>query len=116
MGFRFQKRIGIAPGLRLNISKSGVSASISERGAHLTLGRTPRITIGAPGTGLSWTETLPRGRGQAPGGVTAFVVRGLALLARQMLPPDGRGSPRWPPSSARWRLSIIAAISTPHIS
>jgi hypothetical protein len=42
MTWRFQRRIGIAPGLRLNVSKSGVSASVGERGAHLTIGRVPR--------------------------------------------------------------------------
>ena len=29
---------------------------------------------------VSWTETLPRGRRQAAGGVAAFVVRALALM------------------------------------
>ena len=79
MGFRFQRRIGIAPGLRLNISKSGASVSIGERGAHLTLGRTPRVTVGLPGSGLSWTQTLPHGRSRG-GGVTAFLVQALGLL------------------------------------
>jgi Protein of unknown function (DUF4236) len=82
LGFRFQKHIGIVPGLRLNISKSGVSASIGERGAHLTIGRVPRITLGLPGSGLSYTETLPHGRRSrgGAGGLVPFVVRGLALM------------------------------------
>ncbi|ELL0157605.1 DUF4236 domain-containing protein, partial [Escherichia coli] len=33
MGFRFRKRIRIAPGLAINISKSGVSTSIGPKGA-----------------------------------------------------------------------------------
>lgn len=32
MAFRFQRRIKIAPGLRLNISKSGVSVSAGHAG------------------------------------------------------------------------------------
>ena len=38
MGLRFQRRIRIFPGLRLNVSKGGVSASVGTRGAWLTLG------------------------------------------------------------------------------
>jgi len=56
MGFRFQRRIRLLPGVRLNISKSGVTTSIGARGARVTLGggRT-RTTVGIPGTGLSHT-------------------------------------------------------------
>jgi hypothetical protein len=58
MGLRFQKRISILPGLRLNLSKRGPSLSIGRRGAWLTIGsRGTRATIGIPGTGISWTES-----------------------------------------------------------
>jgi hypothetical protein len=80
-GISFSAPHRLAPGLRLNISKGGASVSVGERGAHLTIGRTPRITLGLPRTGLSWTQTMPRGRGRSAGGLLAFVVRGLALLA-----------------------------------
>ncbi len=30
--------------------------------ARLTVGRVPRVTIGLPGSGLSFTQTLPHGR------------------------------------------------------
>ncbi len=57
MRFRFFRRIRIIPGLRLNLSKSGVSASIGTRGAWFTIGRKgTRTTVGLPGTGLYWTE------------------------------------------------------------
>jgi hypothetical protein len=43
MGYlRFYRRKQIFPGLRLNFSKRGVSASVGVRGAHVTLGRTRR--------------------------------------------------------------------------
>jgi Protein of unknown function (DUF4236) len=32
MGFRFRRSFKIAPGFRLNLSKSGVSASVGRRG------------------------------------------------------------------------------------
>ncbi|MBS3821946.1 MAG: DUF4236 domain-containing protein, partial [Phycisphaerae bacterium] len=43
MAFRFFRRTKIAPGLSLNLSKRGVSASVGPRGAKLTAGtRGPR--------------------------------------------------------------------------
>ena len=57
MPFRFQRRFRILPGLRLNLSKSGVSTSIGTRGAWFMIGpRGTRTTVGLPGTGLSCTE------------------------------------------------------------
>jgi len=57
MGFRFQRRFRILPGLRINLSKSGVSASVGTRGAWFTVGpRGTRTTVGIPGTGLSYTQ------------------------------------------------------------
>ena len=81
MAFRFQKRIAF-PGGRVNISKSGASVSFGVRGAHITIGKTPRVTIGAPGTGLSWTQPLPTGSRQSHvrPGVVAFIVRVLAFM------------------------------------
>ncbi len=60
MGLRFQKRISTPFG-RINVSKSGVSLT-SVPGMRATLGRTPRVTLGLPGSGLSWTQTLSRRR------------------------------------------------------
>lgn len=56
MGFRFQRRIKILPGVTLNLSKSGISTSVGRRGAKVTLGKDGvRTTVGLPGTGLSYT-------------------------------------------------------------
>jgi Protein of unknown function (DUF4236) len=62
MGFlRFRRTFKIVPGLRLNLSKSGVSTSVGRRGAWFTLGpRGTRATVGVPGTGLSYTEQSRR--------------------------------------------------------
>jgi len=63
MGFRFWRRIKIAPGVTLNLSKSGGSLSFGPRGAKFTVGsRGKRATVGIPGTGLFYTTTLPRGK------------------------------------------------------
>ncbi|WP_432352929.1 DUF4236 domain-containing protein [Sporosarcina sp. A2] len=59
MGFRFQKRIKIAPGVHLNISKGGISTSVGKRGASVTIGkRGIRANVGIPGTGISYSEQL----------------------------------------------------------
>lgn len=60
MGFRFRKSIKILPGVRVNLSKKGVSSvSIGPRGAKLNVGENgSRVTVGIPGTGISYSENL----------------------------------------------------------
>lgn len=59
MGFRFNRRISIFKGLRLNLSKSGTSVSVGGRGAWLTFGKKgARATVGILGTGMSWSEKI----------------------------------------------------------
>lgn len=61
MGFRFRKTISIMPGVKLNIGKTGITTSIGPKGATLNIGRRgrKRVTIGVPGTGLSYSDQLP---------------------------------------------------------
>ena len=60
MGFRFQKRIRILPGVYLNLSKSGVSFSLGGHGATVNVGSDGRrrVTFGVPGTGMSYQLPL----------------------------------------------------------
>ncbi|RXI99556.1 DUF4236 domain-containing protein [Anaerobacillus alkaliphilus] len=61
MAFRFQKRVRVAPGLRLNISKRGVSTSFGKRGVSVTLGRRGLYgNLGLPGSGLSYRSRLDK--------------------------------------------------------
>lgn len=54
MALRFRKSIKIAPGIRLNVSKGGVSTSIGGRGATVNISKKgTRVTAGIPGSGLS---------------------------------------------------------------
>ena len=63
MGFRFRKSVKIAPGLKLNLSKSGGSLSIGGRGATVNLSnRGVRSTYGIPGTGLSYVTQTSSGK------------------------------------------------------
>ena len=58
MGFRFRRTIRVLPGLRLNLSRSGISTSVGVRGAHVTVGHGQvRVSAGIPGSGLSYTES-----------------------------------------------------------
>ncbi|HVA40647.1 MAG TPA: DUF4236 domain-containing protein [Candidatus Binataceae bacterium] len=58
MGFRFRRTVKIFPGVRVNLSRSGLSTSIGVRGAHVTVGHGKvRETVGLPGSGLSYTTT-----------------------------------------------------------
>ncbi len=55
--FRFYRRVGIFPGLSVNLSKSGPSLTFGVRGAHVTLGsKGIRKTVGIPGTGIYYTS------------------------------------------------------------
>ena len=83
MGLRFS-RLSIITGLRVNLSRSAASLSIGRRSAWFTLGpRRPRVTLGAPGTGLYWTEAVPPARlppaGRRAASIAAVIV-GLAVI------------------------------------
>lgn len=81
MGFRFRKTIRLLPGVRLNLSKSGISTSIGRPGATINIGRRGVTgTAGIPGTGLSYTERLS-GAGRARQGAAATPGSGIGCLA-----------------------------------
>jgi hypothetical protein len=89
MGFRFRKSIKLLPGIRINLSKSGISTSIGVPGATINVGkRGTRGTVGMPGTGVSYSEQLsspergtntPDPKPLTVGGVLALLVL-LALV------------------------------------
>ena len=57
---RLWRRVKIAPGLTINLSKSGASLSVGPRGSKVTFGHgRVRQTVGLPGTGLYMTRQLP---------------------------------------------------------
>jgi len=77
MGFRFRRTIRVFPGLRLNLSRSGLSTSVGARGARVTVGHgRVRETAGIPGSGAFYTESQSTrderqdgaGEAQAPAG------------------------------------------------
>jgi hypothetical protein len=65
MSLRFRRRLGLGKLLRLNVSKSGLSVSAGVPGANINFGkrrRRPRVTVGVPGTGISYSEQIGSSR------------------------------------------------------
>jgi Protein of unknown function (DUF4236) len=55
MGWRFQKRKKLLPGVTLNVGKRGVGVSAGPRGAKVSAGRRGvGVTLSLLGTGLSY--------------------------------------------------------------
>jgi len=50
---KFRKRISIAPGVKINLSKSGVSSTFGVKGASVNVGKNGAfLNTGIPGTGI----------------------------------------------------------------
>ncbi|MGF1878807.1 DUF4236 domain-containing protein [Photobacterium frigidiphilum] len=82
MGFKFRKRIKIAPGININLSKSGVSASVGKPGATVNIGKNGvKGTVGIPDSGLSYSETLKSNANTKPNnGSSVFKVVGTIIV------------------------------------
>ena len=53
MAWQYRKRVNVAPGVYMNISKNGISTSIGVRGASMTFGKNGTyLNTGIPGTGF----------------------------------------------------------------
>ena len=94
MSSRFRRSIRICRGLHLNLSKSGVSASIGIRGATVNVsGYGVQETVGLPGTGLSYRT--PRRRIGTSCRPIATRHRSLMAMARRLKSktPDATADP-----------------------
>lgn len=60
--FQFRKRLKLAPGLSLNISKKGLGLSAGPKGLKASVSAQGRLTgsAGIPGSGISYRKTLNR--------------------------------------------------------
>jgi tetratricopeptide (TPR) repeat protein len=101
MGFRLQRRIKIAPGINLNISKRGMGVSAGPRGAKVSIGPSgKRASVGVPGTGMRYEVREGWGAGSgtrkpspsqrrspAPPPVLPGALR-IGFLAKAFKPPD----------------------------
>ncbi|MBI3748931.1 MAG: DUF4236 domain-containing protein, partial [Chloroflexi bacterium] len=85
---RLWRRVRVAPGVTINLSKSGPSVSVGPRGAKMTFGRRGvRQTLGIPGTGLYATRQLTSTQSPAPF-ATPFATAMPAAPAAQTAPPE----------------------------
>jgi hypothetical protein len=131
MGWRFRRTIRLLPGVRLNLSKSGISTSLGGPGATLNLGKHgARATFGLPGTGLSYSTRLGAGRpdaarttepaAPASGGrrwgclaVAGVLAGGLALIALLPEAPPAPPAQTAPTASADPVLAPVTRIVVP---
>ncbi len=105
MAFRFQKRIKIAPGVRLNISKSGVSTSIGGRGGTVNLSsKGIRTTVGVPGTGMSWSKQ--KGWAGSANLKPAEELMQLGKLLEKMAKTFNSLSPKINKTSGKWNKAV----------
>src|SRR5205809_796148 len=123
MGLRIFRRVKIAPGITLNVSKSGLSTSIGPRGAKVTLGHgRVRRTVGLPGTGVFYTTTAELDSGKRvepdstgrrrPGGLRRWIVGGaVALIALTWVGSLGGGSGTPSPSLPAQQANAFVAAS-----
>ena len=92
MGFRFRNSIKLLPGLRLNFSKTGISATVGVHGACVNVGsKGTFLNVGVPGTGVSYRDRIrpaedgvremPVADSQQPTNSSFSFVRVLVLLA-----------------------------------
>jgi hypothetical protein len=94
MGFRFQKRVKIIPGLRLNISRRNVGLSAGVKGARLSVNTSGRVTrsVGIPGTGIYNVKSTSLHGGQ---GNRSAVSAADSPVPVSPAPRPGILSPKW---------------------
>lgn len=88
MAIRFSKRIKIAPGVRLNVGKTGVSTTVGARGASVNVGKQgTHVNASLPGTGLSVRKKVGGRKAKAEqaesasaGATVAGVVLGFGMM------------------------------------
>ena len=123
MAYRFRRSIRLFPGVRLNLSRGGVSASLGVRGATVNLGkRGARATVGLPGTGLSYTTSLEETKaGRAPvaandGAALVWGALGVvsAMFILMIVAQRGASTPAAPVPAPAPPAAVAAAWAEPH--
>lgn len=123
MGWRFQKSIRIAPGLRLNLSRAGVGVSWGIPGFRVSTGpRGTWATASIPGTGLRYTERLddPHAPLAAPytrptaGCLIGALLLGFFLLILAPVTFNAVNRPA-PAASPRTGTSLAAPVTAPRV-
>jgi len=118
MAFRFRRSIRITRGLRLNLSKSGVSATVGRKGLTATFGpKGSAVNVGIPGTGLSYRTTssssssssppLPASRSTSGAGPMKLIT----AKHRVQVDDDCEDNHEWRPEETVYRIAALLAAS-----
>jgi Protein of unknown function (DUF4236) len=96
MGFRMRKSIKVAPGVRVNVSKGGVGASVGGKGGRASVHSSGRRTVSAGSgviPGVYYQKSVSGQESQAPYGQAVFAqpCAPIRCLGRQMLGRCGPG-------------------------
>jgi hypothetical protein len=121
MGLRFRRTVKLFPGVRLNLSRGGVSTTVGVRGASMTVGKQGTYAnVGLPGSGVSYRTRIdgdaeghePRGMegGRKRSSLLPILVVVLALGGGALAFFGLKTSPTAAPVAA---VPIAAAASTP---
>jgi tetratricopeptide (TPR) repeat protein len=71
-GLEFRRRIRIAKGIYINLSKHGIGFSVGEKGIHYSTGPTgEHVSVGVPGTGLYFRRKIDEQKKKEGGQETA---------------------------------------------
>ncbi|MGB7598310.1 MAG: DUF4236 domain-containing protein [Gallionella sp.] len=82
MGFIYRKRIKLLPGVRLNLSRHGISTSIGTRGATVNIsGDRTRASVGIAGSGISYRTQSTIKPGESAPARQFSISRVLLLIA-----------------------------------
>lgn len=66
MPLRFRRTIKVAPGVKLNLSKSGVSTTVGTKNIHFNFGkRGVKRTVSIPGTGISEVDYIKKNKSES---------------------------------------------------
>ncbi len=106
MPIRFRRTLKIAPGVKLNFSKSGVSTTVGPKGFHFTFGkRGVRRSVSIPGTGVSEVDYVDKKHKEA-------AARKETAAERREEKKDGRAERPIPATGVAARRRAAAAPST----
>lgn len=102
MGFQARKSFKLMPGVRMTITPRGISTSIGAKGARVSVHSSGRVTrtVGIPGSGLRYTETVrPARSSTSPAAKKAPTRRPTPVQATAPKPPSlpkpGLLAPAW---------------------
>jgi hypothetical protein len=111
MGWRFRRSVKVLPGVRLNLSKSGLSTTIGVRGASVNIGnRGSYLNVGLPGTGLSYRQRIGSTQTSAPPVAVTPAPPSTIPSTPAVVAPTGMNTKAAPNTESKIWLSIAVVL------